>query len=133
MTSATVDPMEWFPYSPRPHQERAVNLAVQTYSSNTVGLLSADCGVGKTIAVLSGYLAARSNDPNSRLFALTRTHSQSKVFETELEVLRGVDSRLAVTTMVSRVHVCPIRHEMESLSSTGFMRACAGMIRTGHT
>lgn len=131
MTSATVDPMEWFPYSPRPHQERAVNLAVQTYSSNTVGLLSADCGVGKTIAVLSGYLAARSNDPNSRLFALTRTHSQSKVFETELEVLRGVDSRLAVTTMVSRVHVCPIRHEMESLSSTGFMRACAGMISTG--
>ncbi|TFG34591.1 ATP-dependent DNA helicase [Candidatus Thorarchaeota archaeon] len=131
MTSATVDPMEWFPYSPRPHQERAVTLAAQSFSSNTVGLLSADCGIGKTVAVLSGYLASRTNDPQSRLFALTRTHSQSKVFETELEVLRGIDPNLTVTTMVSRIHVCPIRYEMESLSSTGFMRACAGLIRTG--
>ena len=131
MTSTTIDAMSWFPYSPRPHQERAVNLAVQSFSSNTVGLLSADCGIGKTIAVLSGYLASRATERSSRLFALTRTHSQSKVFETELEVLRSIDSDLAVTTMVSRVHVCPIRYEMESLSSTGFMRACAGMIRTG--
>lgn len=123
--------MAWFPYSPRPNQEKAVDLAVQSYSTNTVGLLSADCGIGKSIAVLSGYLASRANEPNSRLFALTRTHSQSKVFETELEVLRGIDPNLAVTTMVSRVHVCPIRHEMESLSAIGFMRACAGMIRAG--
>jgi len=123
--------LAYFPYTPRLHQEKAVKLAVEAFSSNTVGLLSADCGIGKTVAVLSGYLASRARDTSSRLFALTRTHSQSKVFESELEVLRGVDSNLAATTMVSRVHVCPIRHEMESLSSTGFMRACAGMIRTG--
>ena len=131
MTTATIDALAYFPYTPRLHQDRAVNLAVDAFSSKTVGLLSADCGIGKTIAVLSGYLASRANDPSSRLFALTRTHSQSKVFESELEVLRGVDSNLVATTMVSRVHVCPIRHEMESLGSTGFMRACAGMIRTG--
>jgi len=129
--TATIDPLAYFPYTPRQHQERAVNLAVEAFSSNTVGLLSADCGIGKTIAVLSGYFASRVRDPTSRLFALTRTHSQSKVFESELEVLRGLDSSLAATTMVSRIHVCPIRHEMENLSSTGFMRACAGMIRTG--
>ncbi len=131
MSTASNDALAYFPYTPRLHQEKAVNLAVEAFSSKTVGLLSADCGIGKTIAVLSGYLASRANDTSSRLFALTRTHSQSKVFESELEVLRGVDSNLAATTMVSRVHVCPIRHEMESLSSTGFMRACAGMIRTG--
>lgn len=131
MSIATNAALAYFPYTPRLHQEKAVKLAVEAFSSNTVGLLSADCGIGKTIAVLSGYLAARANDTSSRLFALTRTHSQSKVFESELEVLRSVDSNLAATTMVSRVHVCPIRHEMESLSSTGFMRACAGMIRTG--
>ncbi|MHA1615126.1 MAG: hypothetical protein ACTSYJ_09795, partial [Candidatus Thorarchaeota archaeon] len=129
--STASNALAYFPYTPRLHQEKAVNLAVEAFSSKTVGLLSADCGIGKTIAVLSGYLAARANDTSSRLFALTRTHSQSKVFESELEVLRAVDSNLAATTMVSRVHVCPIRHEMESLSSTGFMRACAGMIRTG--
>jgi DNA excision repair protein ERCC-2 len=127
----TTDPMAFFPYSPRLHQERAVSLATKAFSSNTVGLLQADCGIGKTIAVLSGYLASRANDSTSHLFALTRTHSQSKVFETELDVLRSVVPQLAATTMVSRVHVCPIRHEMESLGHTGFMRACAGMIKTG--
>ena len=131
MSTASNDALAFFPYTPRLHQEKAVNLAVEAFSSKTVGLLNAECGIGKTIAVLSGYLASRARDTSSRLFALTRTHSQSKVFESELEVLRGVDSKLAATTMVSRVHVCPIRHEMESLSSTGFMRACAGMIRTG--
>ena len=131
MSTTSNDALAFFPYTPRLHQEKAVNLAVEAFSSKTVGLLSAECGIGKTIAVLSGYLASRANDTSSRLFALTRTHSQSKVFESELEVLRGVDTKLAATTMVSRVHVCPIRHEMESLSSTGFMRACAGMIRTG--
>ncbi|MFX1605748.1 MAG: ATP-dependent DNA helicase [Promethearchaeota archaeon] len=131
MSAATTDTMEFFPYSPRQHQEKAVGLAVNAYSNKTVGLLSADCGVGKTIAVLSGYLAARGHDSTSRLFALTRTHSQSKVFESELEVLRSVKPDLTATTMVSRVHVCPIRHRMQSLSSTGFMRACAQMIKTG--
>ncbi|MFW9786420.1 MAG: ATP-dependent DNA helicase [Candidatus Thorarchaeota archaeon] len=127
----TTDRMEFFPYSPRPSQEKAVGLAVESFSTKTVGLLSADCGVGKTIAVLSGYLAARGQDNTARLFALTRTHSQSKVFESELEVLRSVKPDLTATTMVSRVHVCPIRHTMDSLSSTGFMRACAQMIKTG--
>ena len=131
MSATTTDTMGFFPYSPRPHQEKAVGLAVNAYSSKTVGLLSADCGVGKTIAVLSGYLAARGHDNSARLIALTRTHSQSKVFESELEVLRSVKPDLTATTMVSRVHVCPIRHKMESLSSTGFMRACAQMIKTG--
>jgi DNA excision repair protein ERCC-2 len=131
MTFAATDPMVFFPYSPRLYQERAVSLAANAFASKTVGLLQADCGVGKSIAVLSGYLASRANDSDARLFALTRTHSQSKVFETELDVLRSVVPHLAATTMVSRVHVCPIRHEMESLSHTGFMRACAAMIKTG--
>ena len=131
MTTATTDLMALFPYSPRPHQEKAVGLAANAYSGKTVGLLSADCGIGKTIAVLSGYFAARGQDETARLFALTRTHSQSKVFESELEVLRSVIPKLTATTMLSRVHVCPIRHQMESLSSTGFMRACAKMIKTG--
>jgi len=127
---ATTDPMVYFPYSPRQHQERAVCLAAKAFSSDTVGLLHADCGIGKTIAVLSGYLACRATDQAAHLFALTRTHSQSRVFETELEVLRSAVPHLAATTMVSRVHVCPIRHQMESLSHTGFMRACASMIKT---
>ena len=131
MSTAVTDPLAWFPYTPRLHQDRAVQFAAKVFSSKTVGLLSADCGVGKTVAVLSGYLAARGSDASSRLIVLTRTHSQSRVFEIELDVLRALMPELTATTMVSRIHICPIRSEIDSATSTGFMRACASMIKTG--
>ncbi|MFW9920309.1 MAG: ATP-dependent DNA helicase [Candidatus Thorarchaeota archaeon] len=135
MAESIVDPLSWFPYEPRPQQDKAVVLAARTFNERTVGLLSADCGVGKTIASLSGYLAVRGSDPDSRLFVLTRTHSQSKVFEEELEVLKSSvpqsDIPLTATSMVSRIHVCPIRHRMDTDSSMGFMRGCAMLIRSG--
>ncbi|MFX1331128.1 MAG: ATP-dependent DNA helicase [Promethearchaeota archaeon] len=131
MSTAVTDPLMWFPYTPRLHQDKAVRFAAEVFSSKTVGLLSADCGVGKTVAVLSGYLAARGSDASSRLIVLTRTHSQSRVFEIELDVLRALMPELTATTMVSRIHMCPIRSEIDSDTSTGFMRACASMIKTG--
>jgi len=135
LAESIADPLSWFPYEPRPQQDLAVVLAAKTYSEGTVGLLSADCGVGKTIASLSGYLAARESDPDSRLFVLTRTHSQSKVFEEELEVLKSrnhtSDLSLTATSMVSRIHVCPNRYRMDTESSMGFMRGCAMLIRSG--
>jgi len=135
MTVAAVDPMHYFPYRPRPHQDDAVRFTSEVYSSRTVGLLSADCGVGKTVAVLSGYLAARASDPSSRLVVLTRTHSQSDVFESELGVLRSKQdtgsASLTATSLVSRIHTCPIRDTMDSLSSAGFLRACSIAIKSG--
>ncbi len=133
MAETVADPLSWFPYEPRPQQDRAVILAANTYAKGTVGMLSADCGVGKTIAALAGYLAARGDDPDGRLYVLTRTHSQSRVFEEELNILREslAHSPVTATSMVSRRHVCPIRHRMDTESSTGFMRGCATMIKTG--
>ncbi len=137
MSAAALDPMVWFPYEPRPHQDRAVKFASRVYSEKTVGLLSADCGVGKTIAVLSGYLAVRARDPFSRLLVLTRTHSQSKVFEEELTELRLHDpgeewrTNLTATSMVSRVHVCPMKGRMEQLTTMGFTKQCAKLVKTG--
>jgi Rad3-related DNA helicase len=133
MTTTAPNPMVWFPYQPRPHQERVVYFSEEVFSEGTVGLLSADCGIGKTIATLSGYLSARSNDPTSRLLVLTRTHSQSKVFEEELTQLRihTQDNLLTATSMVSRKHVCPMKSLMKNLSSLGFMRGCAALVRMG--
>ncbi|TXT55235.1 MAG: ATP-dependent DNA helicase [Candidatus Thorarchaeota archaeon] len=131
MLTDTTDPLSWFPYLPRPHQDKAVYLSAEVFGSKNVGLLSADCGVGKTIAVLSGYLAARYDDPTSRLFALTRTHSQSKVFEEELSILREQSLAITATSMVSRVHVCPIRAQISSNTSTGFTKACSQMVKMG--
>jgi DNA excision repair protein ERCC-2 len=134
--TTTIDSMRFFPYEPRPHQGRAVELATEVFGQGTVGLLSADCGIGKTVAVLSGYLAVRANDPSARLIVLTRTHSQSLIFESELAVLRkamstdATSTLLATTSMVSRMHVCP-RLKDQDVSNTGFLRACAKKIRTG--
>jgi DNA excision repair protein ERCC-2 len=137
VSTAAFDPMAWFPYTPRPYQDKAVRFASRTYSQKTVGLVSADCGVGKTVAVLSGYLAARSRDPFSRLLVLTRTHSQSKVFEEELTELRLHDpgeelrTALTATSMVSRVHVCPMKARMDQLTTVGFMKQCSKLVKTG--
>ncbi|MFW9974649.1 MAG: ATP-dependent DNA helicase [Candidatus Thorarchaeota archaeon] len=133
LTTTAQNPMAWFPYQPRPHQERVVHFSEEVFSEGTVGLLSADCGIGKTIATLSGYLSARSIDPTSRLLVLTRTHSQSKVFEEELTLLRvhTQDRLLTATSMVSRKHVCPMKSLMKNLSSLGFMRGCAALVRMG--
>ncbi|MHA2262360.1 MAG: ATP-dependent DNA helicase [Candidatus Thorarchaeota archaeon] len=136
MTTAPRAPyMDWFPYTPRPHQDRAVEFATTVFTRKTVGLLSADCGVGKTIAVLSGYLAARADDPDFRLIVLTRTHSQSVVFEEELDILRRTSGLplsvpLTATSMVSRVHMCPIKEKIKAESPGSFMKACATMIKT---
>ncbi|MFW9953809.1 MAG: ATP-dependent DNA helicase [Candidatus Thorarchaeota archaeon] len=135
MGESIANPLAWFPYTPRPQQDRAVTIAAETYARGIVGMLSAECGVGKTIASLAGYLAVRADDSTSRLFILTRTHSQSRVFEEELELLRrnalGHGNQITTTSMVSRKHICPIRHEMDTDSAMGFMRGCAMMIRTG--
>ncbi|TFF84665.1 hypothetical protein EU524_00585, partial [Candidatus Thorarchaeota archaeon] len=137
MSTTAFDPMAWFPYTPRPHQDKAVRFSSQIYGEKSVGLLSADCGVGKTVAVLSGYLAVRSRDANARLLVLTRTHSQSKVFEEELTQLRlhdpgeGARRDLTATSMVSRVHVCPMKSQMDQLTTVGFMKQCAKLVKTG--
>ncbi len=135
LAETVVDPLSWFPYEPRPQQDRAVVLAANTFAKGTVGMLSAECGIGKTIAALAGYLAARGGDQDARLYVLTRTHSQSRVFEEELNILQEniAQSRspITATSMVSRRHVCPIRYRMDTESSMGFMRGCATMIKTG--
>ncbi len=131
MAATTSDPMRYFPYVPRPHQDRAVRLAANVFSRGGVGLLSADCGVGKTIAVLAGYLAARAEQPGSRLFILTRTHSQTSVFESEIAVLRSSYGHITATSLVSRAHMCPMREMMGETSLAGFLRTCALYIRSG--
>jgi Rad3-related DNA helicase len=136
MTLAAEKPLSWFPYKVRPHQDEAVEYAASVFSENIIGLLSAQCGVGKTIAVLSGYFSARAQDPDwedGRLTILTRTHSQSDVFESELQILQKMMARkgrsLMTTSIVSRRHVCPMKDHMGDHSNSGFIRACAKLIR----
>jgi DNA excision repair protein ERCC-2 len=134
MTTIARSHRSWFPYEPRPHQDEVIDHAVSVFENETTGLLAADCGVGKTIAVLTGYLTARFSDSDSmHLVILTRTHSQSDVFESELKILQERMAKkgqsLTTTSMVSRRHICPMKDQMDNSSNPAFIRSCARMIR----
>ncbi len=132
MISGTyLDPVhDVFPYRLRDGQQTAIEYAADIFRSGKIGLLSADCGVGKTIAVLSAFVGARLNHEKARLVVLTRTHSQSSVFEEECLTLADRFPIIG-TSMVSRVHVCPNVGEINKMSDLGFIRGCAYLVRTG--
>lgn len=137
MSLSSSNPMDHFPYQPRPNQEQAVTHAAGVFRGRKIGMLSAGCGVGKTIAALAGWFAARDNDSSAQLLILTRTHSQSEVFESELEQLRkkyqedAGQSPVTSTSMVSRSHMCPFRHQLDTDFKQGFLKSCAEAIKTG--
>lgn len=137
MSLSSSNPLDHFPYQPRPNQEKAVTHSADVFNGKKIGLLSAGCGVGKTIAVLAGWFTAREKDASARLLILTRTHSQSEVFESELEQIRRKNledtgsSPVTSTSMVARAHMCPLRHRLDIDLKQGFLKSCAEAIKTG--
>jgi len=103
------DFLEYFPYpSLRPYQDKAIAFSRDVFRDGLIGLLSSPCGTGKSISVLTGYLAA-GGPSIGRLLILTRTKNQSDVYCRELQVLRdrrGV--RMIASIFVSRQDMCPV-------------------------
>jgi len=103
------DFLEYFPYpSLRPYQDKAIAFSRDVFRDGLIGLLSSPCGTGKSISVLTGYLAA-GGPLIGRLLILTRTKNQSEAFRRELQLLRdkrGV--RMITSVFVSRQDMCPI-------------------------
>ena len=99
----------FFPYpSLRPYQDKAIEFSCNVFREGLIGLLSSPCGTGKSISVLTGYLAAGGPDIG-RLLVLTRTKNQSDVYCRELQALRvkcGV--RLVASIFVNRQDMCPL-------------------------
>ncbi|MCS7139178.1 MAG: ATP-dependent DNA helicase [Candidatus Nezhaarchaeota archaeon] len=123
--------LDYFPYpSLRPHQDKAIIFAYKIFSGGLIGLLSSPCGTGKSISMLTGYLAA-GGPSIGRLLILTRTKNQSDTYYKELKALRdrcGV--RMIASIFVSRQDMCPlIRVKSVKVSYRDFLMFCRSLRR----
>ncbi len=121
--------LEYFPYpSLRPHQDKAIIFAYEVFRNGLIGLLSSPCGTGKSISILSGYLAA-GGPSIGRLLILTRTKNQSDIYCRELQNLRdkcGV--RMITSIFVSRQDMCPLIKERKLKTSyRDFLMLCRAL------
>lgn len=123
--------LEYFPYpSLRPHQDKAIIFSCEVFKNGLIGLLSSPCGTGKSISVLTGYLAA-GGPSIGRLLILTRTKNQSDAYCRELQTLRdkrGV--RMVASIFVNKQEMCPILREKQlNISYRDFLVLCRALRR----
>lgn len=101
--------LEYFPYpSLRPYQDKAILFSRDVFKDGLIGLLSSPCGTGKSISILTGYLAA-GGPSIGRLLILTRTKNQSDAYCRELQMMRdkrGV--RMIASIFVNRQDMCSL-------------------------
>ena len=124
---------KYFPYpSFRPFQLNAIKFAYNIIVEGEIGLLSSPCGTGKSISVLTAYLAARENDPAvGRLLVLTRTKNQLEIYSRELKNIKE-KSRTEITASIfkSKKEMCPYALEdpnLEGISYRDFLQYCKGL------
>ncbi|MEM4575897.1 MAG: ATP-dependent DNA helicase [Candidatus Nezhaarchaeales archaeon] len=125
------DFLDYFPYpSLRPHQDKAILFSREVFKNGLIGLLSSPCGTGKSISVLTGYLAA-GGPSIGRLLILTRTKNQSDVYCRELRVLRDkCGIRMVTSIFVNKQDMCPIlRKKRLNISYRDFLVLCRTLRR----
>ena len=68
----------YFPYPPYPEQSELVSSIQQTIISSQNSIIESPTGTGKTLCLLIGSLSALNtmHNPKTKIFYLTRTHSQ---------------------------------------------------------
>ncbi|MEM0217181.1 MAG: ATP-dependent DNA helicase [Candidatus Nezhaarchaeales archaeon] len=125
------DFLEYFPYpSLRPYQDKAILFSRDVFKNGLIGLLSSPCGTGKSISILTGYLAA-GGPSIGRLLVLTRTKNQSDVYCRELQMMRdkrGV--RMIASIFVNRQDMCSlVKMKKLKASYRDFLALCRSLRR----
>ncbi|MEM4652679.1 MAG: ATP-dependent DNA helicase [Candidatus Nezhaarchaeales archaeon] len=123
------DFLEYFPYpSLRPYQDKAILFSRDVFKNGLIGLLSSPCGTGKSISILTGYLAA-GGPSIGRLLILTRTKNQSDVYCKELQMMRdkrGV--RMIASIFVNRQDMCSlVKMKKLKASYRDFLALCRSL------
>jgi len=105
---------ESFPYSPRPGQERLVNLVSSACEQRAHLILESGTGTGKTVCALCGALES-CKSRGKKLLYVTRTNSQQRQVMLEL---REIAERLGVfgVALQGRKHMCPLAESDRELS-----------------
>lgn len=126
----------FFPYpSYRRGQLKAIRFLFETFVNGRIGLLSSPCGTGKSVSVLTAYMATRSLGSGMRLMVLTRTRNQLEIYCREAKKVAEVSaSRLTVAALTSRKFMCPLASsgELRKIPYRDFLRYCR-TLRTGST
>jgi len=129
------DVKRFFPYPEfRPYQLDTIRFTYNVMKSGRIGLLSAPCGVGKSISVLSAFFTARYAGFGQRLLALTRTRNQLEIYSRELKRIKEhSDLRFTASMFKSKQDMCPLVREGKELKDIAygdFLRYCRSL-KTG--
>ncbi len=123
----------FFPYPNfRPYQLELIGIAYNVMRNGRIGLISAPCGIGKSISVLVAYMLTRRTEKSS-LMVLTRTKNQIDIYSRELRAIwekSGEDIVLAI--FKSRRDMCAFvkeRPELGRIKYRDFLAFCRHLRR----
>lgn len=114
-----VSKVDWLPegYEPRKGQMEFISSASKAIKTNDILLVSAPCGIGKSLASL---LAVLPQLGENKLLICFRTRNQLHIY---LKELRALGSNSSAVSFFSKQDMCPLRMKGE-LSYFDFLEEC---------
>ncbi len=114
-----VSKVDWLPegYEPRKGQMEFISSASKAIKTNDILLVSAPCGIGKSLASL---LAVLPQLGENKLLICFRTRNQLHIY---LKELRALGSNPSAVSFFSKQDMCPLRIKGE-LSYFDFLEEC---------
>jgi len=122
---------KFFPYkSYRIGQLKAIRFLFEAFKNGRIALLSSPCGTGKSVSVLTAYMAIRSLGLSKRLLVLTRTRNQLEIYCREARRISQFSSeKVTVVPLTSRKHMCPkaSSEDIKSIPYGDFLKYCKSL------
>ncbi len=107
-------PAQFFPYTPRPGQDRLMELVAEACENRRHLVVESGTGTGKTVCALCGVLEG-CRKRGKKLLYLTRTNSQQNQVMLELRRIGG-SPRLFGIALQGRRNMCPLAVTDQELS-----------------
>ncbi|MBS7611324.1 ATP-dependent DNA helicase [Candidatus Bathyarchaeota archaeon] len=122
---------KFFPYrSYRMGQLKAIRFLFEAFKNGSIALLSSPCGTGKSVSVLTAYMAVRSLGLSKRLLVLTRTRNQLEIYCREARRISQFSSeKFMVVPLTSRKHMCPkaSSNDIKNIPYGDFLKYCKSL------
>jgi len=113
------------------YQRELIRFVYKVFVDGAVGVVHAPTGIGKSVSILVGWLAAWQTGQSGRLLVVTRTKSQLEIYARELRRIRersGLDFTAAVVK--GRQSMC-LQKWSRNLSYRDFLSICRRLRREG--
>ncbi|RLI30007.1 hypothetical protein DRO48_03910 [Candidatus Bathyarchaeota archaeon] len=122
----------FFPYpSYRLYQQELIRFVYKVFADGSIGIIHAPTGIGKSVSILVGWLAAWQTGNSGRLLVVTRTKSQLEIYARELRRIKecsGLDFTAAVVK--GRQSMC-LQKWSQNLNYRDFLSVCRRLRREG--